>query len=73
MTNEPQLSIAEVLAASHAAAAEVGSGSVGRIAASCDVICIGVFFDGTYSSRDHVGQPGINWHTNVDLLDELYA
>ena len=73
MTNEPQLSIAEVLAASHAAAAEVGSGSVGRIAASCDVICIGVFFDGTYSSRDHVGQPGINWHTNVDLLEALYA
>jgi hypothetical protein len=31
MTNEPQLSIAEVLAALHAAAAEVGSGSVAHL------------------------------------------
>ncbi|WP_298258163.1 DUF2235 domain-containing protein [uncultured Litoreibacter sp.] len=55
------------------AAAEVGTGDVGTTTVSCDVICIGVFFDGTNNSRNHVGKSGINWHTNVDFLEQLYA
>jgi hypothetical protein len=54
-------------------AAEMGGGSVGTTTMSCDVICIGVFFDGTFNSRDHVGMPDINWHTNVDFLEAIYA
>ena len=63
----------EALRVAESAAAEAEPGDVGVTTASCDVICIGVFFDGTNNSREHVGMPGINWHSNVDFLAELYA
>lgn len=63
----------EALRVAESAAAEAGSGDVGVTTASCDVICIGVFFDGTNNSRDHVGMPDINWHSNVDFLERLYT
>lgn len=56
-----------------AAADEAGTGSVEATTVGCEVLCIGMFFDGTNNSRLHVGKPAINWHTNVDLLEHVYA
>lgn len=56
-----------------AAADEAGTGDVGSTVVGCEVICVGMFFDGTNNSRLHVGMPAINWHSNVDLLEHIYA
>jgi len=73
MSNTTPSSVQEALAAGDLAAAEAGPGRIGTTTVSCEVLCIGVFFDGTNNSREHVGMPGINWHTNVDFLERLYA
>ena len=39
----------------------------------CDLLRIGVFFDGTGNSREHIHLPDISWHTNVDLMEEVYT
>lgn len=63
---------AQALAAANAAAAEAGTGATDTIIAGCDVVRFGVFFDGTWNSRDFSAQPGYSWHTNVELLEDLY-
>ena len=63
----------EALKASGAAGAEAGSRSAGSTTVSCDLVRLGVFFDGTGNSRAHVGTDLIDsWHSNVDLLARLY-
>ena len=65
-------------AAAMGAAHEAGGGQTDAIMCGCDLIRIGVFFDGTNNFRDFAGQqrPGEDeprsWHTNPDLLEELY-
>lgn len=62
MNDMTQPTALEALAAGEAAAAEAGPGEVGVTTVSCDVACVGVFFDGTNNSRDHVGMEDIGWH-----------
>ena len=50
---------------------EVGTDPADTIAVACDLLRIGVFFDGTKNSRDHTAAVEA-WHTNVDLLEHLY-
>ncbi|WP_417278508.1 hypothetical protein [Celeribacter sp.] len=69
-TNQTRLHAAQQ--AAQASATEAGSGPTDTIAASCDLIRAGVFFDGTGNSRDHVPVNGVTWHTNVDLLERQY-
>lgn len=56
------------------AAAQSGNGASDTVTARCTLIRIGVFFDGTKNSRDHVGMGKAmdSWHTNVDHLEEIY-
>ena len=63
----------EALAASAAAGAAAGTGSADTTTVSCDLVRVGMFFDGTGNSRNHVNTGDIDsWHTNVDLLERLY-
>ncbi|OCX60461.1 hypothetical protein BFP70_17785 [Thioclava sp. SK-1] len=56
------------------AAAQSGNGASDTTTARCTLIRIGVFFDGTNNSRDHVGKGKDmdSWHTNVDHLEGIY-
>jgi hypothetical protein len=64
----------EALAASSAAGAEAGARSADATTVSCEMVRIGHFFDGTGTSRDHVGTRHIDsWHRNVDLLERFYV
>ncbi|MGH1329347.1 MAG: phospholipase effector Tle1 domain-containing protein [Paracoccaceae bacterium] len=58
--------------AASSAGAEAGAGSAESTAVSCEIVRVGVFFDGTSNSRRHVGRANISWHTNVDILERLY-
>lgn len=61
------------LAASAAAGAEAGARSADSTTVACDLVRVGIFFDGTGNSRDHVGTNNIDsWHSNVDLLERRY-
>ena len=60
-------------AAARAAGKEAGTGPADSIIMGCDLLRIGVFFDGTGNSREHIHLPDISWHTNVDLLQRRYA
>lgn len=63
----------DALNASAAAGAEAGSRSADSTTVSCDLVRVGMFFDGTGNSRDHVGTDNIDsWHSNVDLLEWRY-
>ncbi|RCW77960.1 DUF2235 domain-containing protein [Paracoccus lutimaris] len=42
------------------------------VAVGCELLRVGMFFDGTGNSRDHVPVGGVTWHTNVDLLERIY-
>ena len=55
-----------------AAAAEAGPGSAESIAVTCELLRLGIFFDGTGNSRNHAGRGEVSWHTNVDLLERKY-
>lgn len=60
-------------AAARNAGADAGAGQADAITMSCDLIRVGIFFDGTGNSRAHVGTSHIDaWHTNVDFLEVLY-
>lgn len=61
------------LAASNNAGATAGSGASDGVAVACKAVRVGMFFDGTGNSRDHVGTSHIDsWHSNVDILERLY-
>lgn len=63
----------QALAVSNAAAAEAGSSSADSTTVSCQMVRVGMFFDGTGNSRAHVGTDHIDsWHSNVDLLERVY-
>lgn len=63
----------ESLQISTAAGAEAGTRSADSTTVSCDLIRVGMFFDGTGNSREHVGTRHIDsWHSNVDLLERRY-
>lgn len=55
-----------------AAADDVGSGSADTIAASCEMVRVGVFFDGTNNFRNRGSDAKRAWHSNPDLLEEIY-
>ena len=59
------------LSTSAAAAAEAGTGQADSTTVSCDIVRVGMFFDGTGNSRNHVGTVDA-WHTNVDILERAY-
>lgn len=63
----------DALTTSAAAAAEAGTGGADTTTMACEALVIGMFFDGTNNSRDHVGTGNVNWHTNVDVLHRIYA
>lgn len=54
------------------AAQEAGSAPADTIAVGCELVRVGMFFDGTGNSRHHVPVGGVTWHTNVDLLEHIY-
>lgn len=56
-----------------AAAQQAGTGPADTVAVGCDLVRVGMFFDGTGNSRDHVPVGGVTWHTNVDLLQHAYV
>lgn len=61
------------LQSSARAGAEAGGGAADTTTVACDLVRVGIFFDGTGNSRDHVGTRHIDsWHSNVDLLERLY-
>ncbi|MEP3344959.1 MAG: DUF2235 domain-containing protein [Litoreibacter sp.] len=63
----------DALSTSAAAGAEAGAGAADSTTVACDLIRVGLFFDGTGNSRDHVGTSNIDsWHSNVDLLERQY-
>lgn len=55
-----------------AAADEAGTRAADSTTVSCDLIRVGVFFDGTGNSRNHAGRGEVSWHTNVDFLGQVY-
>ena len=63
---------AEASRTARAASAEAGPGAADSIAVTCDLIRLGVFFDGTGNSRNHAGRGDVSWRTNVDLLQLKY-
>jgi hypothetical protein len=71
MAGEADGSVTAVTVA-RAAGAEAGTAPADSVVMGCDLIRIGVFFDGTGNSRDHANTGDISWHTNVDLLERLY-
>ncbi|MEO0751471.1 MAG: DUF2235 domain-containing protein [Pseudomonadota bacterium] len=74
-TPDPNASLTEgqrANAVAAAAASDVGSGSADTIAASCEMVRIGVFFDGTNNFRNRASDPNRSWHSNPDLLEEIY-
>lgn len=63
----------EALQTSTAAGAAAGSRAADSTTAGCDLVRVGIFFDGTGNSRAHIGTDNIDsWHSNVDLLERLY-
>lgn len=68
---DPQAAAAN--SAARGAGQEAGSGPSDSVIMSCDLLRIGVFFDGTGNSRAHVSTGDVSWHTNVDLLEEIYT
>ena len=51
----------------------VGNGNVNSETTKCSKINIGIFFDGTFNSRQLVGTSGFDaWHTNPDFMENLY-
>lgn len=63
----------DALQASTAAGAQAGSRSADSTIVSCELVRVGIFFDGTGNSRNHVGTDNIDsWHSNVDLLEHRY-
>ncbi len=63
----------EALAASTAAGTAAGSTAADTTTVACDLVRVGMFFDGTGNSRAHVGTNHIDsWHSNVDLLERRY-
>ena len=49
-----------------------GDGNVDDKPPACSRLNIGIFFDGTYNSRNVAGKPGYNAASNVDLLEPAY-
>ncbi len=70
MTQDTNPSLAQDVAA--AAAEEAGTAPADTIAMGCGLVRIGVFFDGTGNSREHVPVQGVTWHTNIDILERNY-
>ena len=63
----------DALDASASAGAEAGTRAADTTTVACDLVRIGMFFDGTGNSRDEVGTGNIDsWHSNVDLLQYRY-
>lgn len=58
------------LAVSGAAAAEAGTGQADSTTVSCDIVRVGMFFDGTNNMRSPV--PAGSWRSNVDLMERIY-
>lgn len=59
--------------AARGASTEAGTSGADSTTVSCDLIRVGVFFDGTGNSRAHHSRGDVSWHTNVDLLEHLYT
>jgi len=72
MSEQTSSNPAAANAAARAAGKEAGTGPADSIIMGCDLLRIGVFFDGTGNSREHIHLPDISWHTNVDLMEEVY-